>query len=638
MAADNFNTNFRFSNLLHYLVFPLLIGLIFFIDDMVFKVSAVILAVVYGGFITVNILNRRNAKKLADFQPPPVVEETPANKQIPEPDAPVDPVARFSEEESAFKVISRNQQRLDGIIDDFNLNRIGGVRTVVRPADLKEKYNEIANEEFPVNIKENEQFLFVLEKILTIIKDSYEAHTAILFLYNRKRQMLSVEKFVSNSKDVYERKFDIENDILSKIVMNGEPELLSEIVATSETDNIIYYKTPQNIRSFVGVPMFHQSILIGILAIDSLMKDKYGIEHIYSLGRYVRLITILLNLFELKYTESVAKRRLHGFVQFIDPTLGYNNETDIINSVQKAVGSFVDYNAFALVYYQPLHQKFTTLRVINNIPTIEYVPEGFEIELSNTLVGKCINAGLPVKISDTSTTEYKRYGKKDPVKYDGSFLAIPLIFNDMTFGVLCFENVKKNLYSNEDVNFLKGASNLIAFSIYYLSTTVKIMSYISIDPSTRLLNKKAFREKAIEDHVRVTDLGIPAAFALIKIDDHQNPTSFFDTNPGAKIVETVAEVLRDELNPFISMGITDENEFGVFLFNTSSSDAQIWADKLRTKIARTPVPLVSKQITTTVSIGLASATRPKIDEVFNNARQALNNAIKSGGNKVRNVN
>ncbi|NUN09910.1 MAG: GAF domain-containing protein [Ignavibacteriaceae bacterium] len=636
MTIPGSDTNFRFSDILYYIVLPILIGLIFFVEDTVFKISAIVLAVVYSGFIINNFLNRRkhtrfevDEKVVQEVMSPTLNEETMAEPKAPRP---------LSEVDEGFSVLNRNAKHFGDIIDESNILIAGSVRTPIRPPDLKKKYEEIANEEYPEHVRENEQFPFVLEKILSVIKDAYEAHTAIFFFYNRKEKMLAIKKYVSNSKDILDIKYDLLGGILTKIVTDGEPELLSEIVPSSETDNIIYYKAPQKIKCFVGVPVFHKNNLIGILAIDSLVQDRYGIEHIYSLGKYVRLITILISLFEEKYTESTAKRRLSGFVNFIDPMLSYNYEADIVNSIERIVHNFIEFNAFSLVYYQPVQKKFFTLKVVNKISTLEYIPENFEVELKDTLVGKCINAGIPLKLSDTSNNQFKRFGKKENVKYDGSFLAVPLIFNNMTFGVLCFDHVKKGVYSPDDVNFLRGASNLLAFSIYYLSTTVLIKSFISIDTVTKLLNKKTFRERAVDDHVRVLTLKIPAALALIKIDDHQNDETLFDVNPGSKIVETVADVLREEINPFITVGITDENEFGVFIFNMTSSDAQIWADKLRLKIARTPVPLVSKQITTTVSIGVASANKPKFEEVFNNARQALYNAVKNGGNKVRNVN
>ena len=98
--------------------------------------------------------------------------------------------------------------------------------------------------------------------MLTVIKDAYSAHTAIFFWYNKKKEKLTIEKFVSASpNEVAKRKFDIEDDILSKIVQKGEPELLSDISPAAESDVIRYYDRPQGIRSFVGVPLFYEGSL-----------------------------------------------------------------------------------------------------------------------------------------------------------------------------------------------------------------------------------------------------------------------------------------------------------------------------------------------------------------------------------------
>jgi len=58
---------------------------------------------------------------------------------------------------------------------------------------------------------------------------------------------------------------------------------------------------------------------------------------------------------------------------------------------------------------------------------------------------------MPVKIDDTSVGDIKRFTKSDNITFDGSFLAIPIVYKNQNFGVLCFESLKKNAYSNDDV-------------------------------------------------------------------------------------------------------------------------------------------------------------------------------------------
>jgi len=93
-----------------------------------------------------------------------------------------------------------------------------------------------------------------------------------------------------------------------------------------------------------------------------------------------------------------------------------------------------------------------------------------EIELSGTLTGKSIITGTPVKIDDTSIGEYKRFSKLEDVSFDGSFLVVPLLYGNQNYGALCFESLRKNAYTNSDVQFIKSAANILSFIIYSYST------------------------------------------------------------------------------------------------------------------------------------------------------------------------
>jgi len=60
---------------------------------------------------------------------------------------------------------------------------------------------------------------------------------------------------------------------------------------------------------------------------------------------------------------------------------------------------------------------------------------------------------------------------------------------------------------------------------------------------------------------------------------------------------------------------------------------------LRVKVARQPISVVARQTTFTISVGVASAKgKTDTEEVLYNANLALEKAIESGGNKVRNIN
>jgi diguanylate cyclase (GGDEF)-like protein len=609
------------KRLIIFLFVPLLAVILFVTDDLTIRVITLAVIIIYVAFI---IFFRDTSHFDKNF----------LNKNDEDLTEPVGDQENFNE---SFEIVSRTKNidviTADNYTPDFKLSK-----TTLKPHDLKERFEEIANESLPQGIGNDGQFTFVLEKMLAVIKEAFSANSAIFFWYNKKKEKLTIEKYISNSTDFSNRKFDVEDDILSKIVQKGEPELLSDISSAAEVDVIRYYNSPQNIRSFVGVPLFYDKNLIAIIAIDSKVEDAFGIETIFSLGRFVRLITMLINIFEEKYTESVSQQRLKGLLNLIKPDHKIENINDLSNSIQEAVSLLIPWDAFVFVYFLPVEQKFKTVKICNNT-SLKYIGENLEIDLNGTLVGKSIVTGMPVKIDDTSINEYVRFSKMEDVSFDGSFLALPLIYNNQNYGVFCFESLKKNAYTNTDVQFLKNAYNIISFIIYSFSTQALYKSYLNIDIETKTLTADSLKERMTSDLLKGELLKIPCSIALIRIDDFLEQESLFDGNPFPNVLATITETISKEMTPLNILGRISERVFGVFFFNATTKDVFLWSEKLRVKIARQPIAVVSKQTTYTVSIGVASATnKGSAEEIIYNADLALQKALEKGGNTVRNIN
>ncbi|HSD63417.1 MAG TPA: GAF domain-containing protein, partial [Ignavibacteriaceae bacterium] len=538
--------------------------------------------------------------------------------------------------EESFKIISGNKPEIitaENYVPEYQVSK-----SALKPPDLKERFEEIANEAVPEGVGHDGQFGFVLEKMLTVIKEAYNTHTAIFFWYNKKKEKLSIEKYISVSNEIVNRKLNIEDDILSKIVQKGEPELLNDVSPAAEADAIRYYSAVQGIRSFVGVPLFYDKSLIAIIAVDSKVSDAFGIETIYSLGRFVRVITMIISIFEEKHSDSISQQRLKGLLGLIGPGSKFDNDTDLINTIHNSVGFLLGWDAFAFVYFYPVDQKFKTVKIINNT-SLKYVGESLEIDLNGTLVGKSIITGIPVKIDDTSGNQYKRYSKVEDVSFDGSFLSMPLVYNNQNYGVLCFESLKKNAFSNADVQFLKNAMNILSFVIYSYSTQALLKSYLAVDVETKALNTETFKSRLEADLIKAEKVQAPGAVALIRIDDFLEQESLFDGNPLPKVLTTVAGIISDEMTSLNLFGRIGDKVFAVYFFNSNTKEVFLWAEKLRVKIARKPIAVVSKQTTYTISVGISSSTgKTNVDEVLHNADLALQKALERGGNSVKNIN
>ena len=611
------------KRILIFLLVPILAGILFITDDLLIRVITIILIIIYVAFI---IFLRDSVRFQGGYS---ISEEEGED---------LDKLTSSSSEfEESFKIISKNKDT-DVVTDKTFLPENVYDKTTLKPPDLKEKFEEIALEQIPKDVGHDEQFAFVLEKMLTVIKEAYDANTAIFFWYSKKKDKLTIEKFVSNSSDISRRKFDMEDDILSKIVETGEPELLSDISPAAESDVIRYYSSAQAIRSFVGVPLFYDKTLIAIVAVDSKVGDAFGIETIYALGRFVRVITMIIAIFEEKHSDTLSKQRLKGILKFISPENNYEDEKELFQLMDSAVESLVNWDAYVFVYYDPVEKNFRTKRVINNT-SLKYMGESLEVDLRGTLVGKSIKTGLPVNIEDTSSGSYIRFSQTEDHSFDGSFLAIPLIYNKQIYGIICFENLKKNAFTNQDVQFLKNALNIFAYIIYSFSTRKLLENLTSIDLDTKALNTIAFKERLKADLIKAKELKVSGSLALIGIDNFIEQDSLFEGDPLPKVLSVVSETISNEMTPLNLFGRLDKKLFAVYFFNSDTRKVFVWAEKLRVKIARKPVVVMSKQSTFTISIGIASATKNvDVNAIIEKANYALEKAIEKGGNSVQNIN
>ena len=616
------------KRLLIFLLIPILIAIPFVTTDIILRVISAAVLVIYAGFIIflrdsirTDFLFDRKEKERVNVAPSP------------------QPLDINDEPEEDFEIISENKEV--EVLTSESIAAPGSTspkKIFFKPPDFKENFVRIAQEEIPEGIGHDEQFLFTLERILHVLKDAFIAHTSVYFWYNPVKRKLTLEKFVTSSKDIRERKFEIEDDILSKIILSEEPELLSNIAQNAETDIIRYYDKAQGIRSFVGVPLYYKKQLLGVLGLDSKDSDAFGIETIYSLGRFARVISILISLFEEKYAESEAQKKLNSLLNIMKHDNKFVSEKELNDTIENAVRNLLPWDVYTFVAFNPKEQKFKTSRIVNKT-SLKYVGQFLEVELTGTLIGEAVIKGLPVNIGDTTEKVYHRFTKDENVNLDGSFLAVPLIYDGQNYGVLCFESLKKNAYNTADVKFVKEATKFFAFILYSYSSQLVLRNLLSVDIETKTLNKASFKERLAADLVKANEMKASGALALLKIDDFLEQESLFDGDPFPSVLKTVSQMVHEEMTPLNLIGRINSRVFGIYFFNATTKDVYLWAEKLRVKIARKPVPVISKQTAFTISVGVAS-TNGKIDveDALSDAQLALDKAVEKGGNSVNRLN
>lgn len=612
-----------------FLIIPILAAVPFFTEDFILRLISAVILVIYSAFI---IFLRDASRSDEKF------DEAFADSDENNDDDYRNKVLEVDEGDD-FKIISPNKNiEVIKSADYFdNTSSQTNNSNFFKSQDLKTEFIKIATEKIPDDVSNDQYFGFALDKLLQVLKDSFNVHSALFFWYNPKTNKIALEKYASSSADIIKQKFDIENDVLSKIVTNREPEILSDITKIAENDNLRYYRSGQGIKSFVGVPLYYGKALAGILAMDSKENDAFGIETIYSLGRFVRVISLLISLFEEKHADSQADKRLKALLEIVSADKKFEDENELFTTIESSVKRLIVWDIFTFVFYDPFEKQFKTSKIVNNT-SLKYIGENKNIDLSGTLVGRAIVNGVPVKIDDTTTETLARFSKDEDITFGGSFLSIPLSYDGQVYGLFCFDSLKTGVYNNADLAFLKKAVKIFSFIIYSYSNQKILKSLLSVDVETKLLNGKSFLKEANRDLLKAKAVNLPSTIAIIKIDKFIDDESLFESNPFPKVLKSISEAIKSATTNNSLVGRISRDVFGIYFFNSDSKDVRLWAERLRLKIARTPIAVSSKQTTYTISVGIAAAhENMDINNLFENAELALKKAIEKGGNSVKDI-
>ena len=159
------------------------------------------------------------------------------------------------------------------------------------------------------------------------------------------------------------------------------------------------------------------------------------------------------------------------------------------------------------------------------------------------------------------------------------------------------------------------------------------------DVLTGLNNRRSFNERLRQEWSLAIRERIPLSLIMLDVDNFKNYNDTYGHQQGDMALKSLAEVLTNCIkrsSDFVARW--GGEEFIVLLPSTDLNGAKLIAERLRTEVEQTPVPLPNGELTTiTVSAGITKLTPRQdsmIDKFISDADKALYIAKDKGRNMV----
>lgn len=483
-------------------------------------------------------------------------------------------------------------------------------------------------ESIAIDDEPRREFEYFVSRLLLSLRNITNIQTAAFFLFNKEKKEFILESYVTNvPKQIKENvRFKFGDDIISQIVDENKPEILTDINNSLINELFFYYHENSSINSFIGIPISFGNKIIGVIIADSLDNDAFDNNFAMILGQYSKIIGNMLKTYTEKYEYQIDSKILNSIKYFNN--LYFNskvNTNDTISILIESITQNIECNNVGIVVYNETNNSWYINQISNSNSNDSNDLLGKNINLNNTLIGQVIKSNKPIyipKITEDNSNIRIFEGESNLV--NGYFVAYPLKSLNQTFGCIFVEGKNASVFSQTELNQIQ----LLVENTSFVFDKVQLLDIIKnnsiYDSNTGILNPNAMYERIYREIERAKQLGNHPTICLIKIDSYASINSEFKERM-AVANHFLINLINNNIRNFDILGQLDEDVFCVMLVGTGLDKSQIWSEKLRSEFAMKELELDGKKFSSTLSIGIANSTRVEtVDELISQCAKALN--------------
>jgi diguanylate cyclase (GGDEF)-like protein/PAS domain S-box-containing protein len=177
----------------------------------------------------------------------------------------------------------------------------------------------------------------------------------------------------------------------------------------------------------------------------------------------------------------------------------------------------------------------------------------------------------------------------------------------------------------------------VAANKQQLQTVNQQLQHLSRTDRLTGLNNRGYWEECLQhEYARHRRYQSMAALVMFDIDHFKAVNDTFGHQAGDKVIQAVAEVIREQIRDTDYAGRYGGEEFVVLMPDIDTSGAMVFAERLRLRIESLVVTYEKQAIPFTISLGVADLSVPTDDhkQLIERADQALYASKKGGRNQT----
>jgi len=296
-----------------------------------------------------------------------------------------------------------------------------------------------------------------LDRILAAAVRSTRAESGSFILLNPNTGLLDIEASHGLSQKAKNVKLRPGEGITGWVATTGQPLRTGDVRADKR-----YVSISARIRSEMAVPVEIRGQIVGLLNVDSTKVDAFSAT---DEERLVDMASEAARWMELAWEIDqlrLKSRQLTSLVDTAQMIISENNVDEILEQVTVQTTRLMKTRVCAIFL---LNDDSSELMLRACHGGAEAYRDRPNLRLEDSLFGSVVTRHKPVAVVDVGRE--KGYIHTDIARKEKlvSMLAVPLIFNDKTIGVLAVYTQQRHRFSNDEIRLLTALADLSAVAI-----------------------------------------------------------------------------------------------------------------------------------------------------------------------------
>ena len=475
---------------------------------------------------------------------------------------------------------------------------------------------------------------------LSLLKTALDCHTCVLLWFDVRNEELHIKELVSDSDAIIEGAIQPAKGVIGGITRRREPVKLDDL--RSGFRGIPYYRQPQEIRQFLGVPVIEDGHLRGVVCADRTDAQPFSSSDVNVAQEAAAYILRAVENERMFTSIERTKFELGRFFEASRQLNGVLTPGEVHQVALESVAGIADYDFAAITHYEPDTRT-------HSVEAIDHADD-FASQ-ADQWAGRSFadNKGLVSMV--VKNCHYLPYGgqvrEADPVIFTrqerlsglGSMLVLPLIVHDEPIGTLVICHRESGRFGSERREMLEVVANQVAISLQNARLYAKMEEMATTDGLTGLANHRSFQSRLDEVLARHRRSEKPFGLIMCDIDHFKSVNDTYGHPVGDEVLRQVAAAFRESLREIDVPCRYGGEEFAIILEDTDRQMALRVAERLRKEIAALEFQSEQGAFQCTISMGVSIWPTDATDKqvLIDRTDQALYHSKENGRNQVTSV-